>query len=230
MRVLAVGISLVTYIIGNLHLISCSPLANNQKYPMMKVLHLGDYIEVVTGVTAACTNVSQMENIEKKLINTFSTCLSKIDGDRPTEDHVIIICNNQYKYILCWKQLKNDILKECGNDKEPLLPALYVGTVNTMCGSDFMEKLISEVKNASLNPEVARSCPKVNPEVFQDFEEHCVNLLPQMESPDICIRRKAIQKCMDQLFSIVCTGPLPTLFNTLKMAYIDKSELLPCDN
>ncbi|CAL8145315.1 unnamed protein product [Orchesella dallaii] len=198
----------------------------------MNVLHLGDYIEAVTGVTAACANVSQTENIEKKLINTFSTCLSKISGDKPTEflGQVFTTCNHQDKYIPCWEQLNKDVLKECGKDKEPLLPALYVGTVIAFCGSDLGEKRIDELKNASNDREVARSCPNVEVKVLQNFQEHCANLLADMESPRFCIRRKAIQKCVDQLFSIVCTDPLPTFFNIYKNIYGDTTGLLQCDN
>ncbi|CAL8145318.1 unnamed protein product [Orchesella dallaii] len=182
----------------------------------MNVLNLGDYIEAVTGLTAACANVSQTENIKKKMISDFSTCLSKLSGDKPTEVFgklVSNICNSQFKYILCWEHLNEGILKECGKDKEPLVPALYVGTVFAICGSDHGVKRISEFENPSNSREVAKSCPNFNVEVFQNFQEHCVNLLAEMESPTFCIRRKAILKCMDQLFSMVCTVPLPSFLN-----------------
>ncbi|ODM93347.1 hypothetical protein Ocin01_13335 [Orchesella cincta] len=203
----------------------------NNNHRIMNVLHIGDYVEAVTSVSAACANVSASQNVTKKLLDTFSNCLSENGMNLPTQflGQLAPICNDQFKYIKCWEDLNKQIVKDCGEENQPLVPALFVGTVVAICASDLGEKKIGELTNPANALEVQERCQNADVKTIENFREHCQHLMVGMESGSFCIRRKAIETCLDKLFSLLCDSPLPTFFGIYKKTYGDLTGLLPCE-
>lgn len=88
--------------------------------------------------------------------SSFSDCTFNLGTTQPRDNFegMAAICENREKYMECWDKMKGEVLKKCGNDKEPMLPAVYRVSVNSLCGSDNGKTKIgmTDSYHADLNP------------------------------------------------------------------------------
>lgn len=134
------------------------------------VASFGDFMEYVLSVPAACANATNGKNLtnlisvsfvhvqnDKKILKNFiknsylnfhvqkdfAACTNEITATgREAFDNLVLICENQEKYLKCWNQLKDDIVKKCQQNVH--LPGVYAATVKSVCGNDKGNTTISK--------------------------------------------------------------------------------------
>ncbi|ODM99998.1 hypothetical protein Ocin01_06686 [Orchesella cincta] len=205
--------------------ILCQIVAFAVGFGQPNVISFGDFMEFDIGIHRACENATAAENTTLAIISSFRDCTYKLSEIEPNDmfENFDSICKNRGKYFQCWDTMKANILSKCGKDKEQMLPAVYRTTVSSLCGSDNAAKRIDDLKKAAteIRPDDESRCPQ---ETGIHWIENCQELLATMNSPDLCARHAAIDKCIAK---ITCNNI--KYAKLLKQVYSDARPYLQCN-
>ncbi|CAL8145312.1 unnamed protein product [Orchesella dallaii] len=193
-------------------------------FGLVKVPHVGDFMEFHVGLHAACEDVTGGENYIREISSSFANCTNKVVENDPKDlfGSISAICKNRGEYFHCWDELKNEVLKKCGLDKKHMLPVLYRNTVFSFCGSDNGTYKLANMRTAfrKVQPATKNKCPKL---AGTDWLENCKDSLTTFTATDLCRRHEAINECV---WKITCDNFRGA--DLIRRMYSDGRSLLQC--